>query len=158
MQHYFYQLSRRAIPIEVWTSPLHFFFHPELLPVELSVSPTDRENAIRGLGAWMQNYQLGQLTGESFLLNPEARDNYFAGRFRPFRQAIAALETVTEDQFIRRHELVNNLVSDLQQSFSNCFSDYILLDSDRPITMDEFMRIALPETPYYIGTVLEYYD
>lgn len=157
MQHYFYQVSKRRISPETRISPLHFFFHPEFLPfLDLSVSPTDRENALRKLGWWLEDCRLGQLTGDSFILNPEARDNYFFGRYTPFRQAVVTLESVTEKQFIRQPELVSNLISDLQQSFSNYYSDYILLDSDRPVTMDEFVRTALPETPYYIGTILEY--
>lgn len=156
MRHYFYQVSKRRIPLEIRISPMHFFFHPELLPVELSVVPTDRENSIKKLGLWLEDCHLGQLTGESFKLNPEARDNYFVGRYTSFRQAVVALESVNEKQFIQQPEQVGNLIENLRQSFSNSFSDYVLLDSDRPVTMDEFMRTALPETPYYIGTILEY--
>ena len=52
---------------------------------------------------------------------------------------------------------MQNLIDDLSKAFTNRYDVYVMMGSDfPPLPMDAFLRIAQPDTPYYIGTVLDF--
>ncbi len=158
MHQYIYQVFERPCSQEDWMSEEIFWEHPDVLPVANTTAPVEnRAAAITHLGAWLERGQLGTLCGETFSLNPQAAHRYFEGRFPAFQQAMSALRQVSEEQFIQEYNQVQNLIDDLSKAFTNRYDVYVMMGSDfPPLPMDAFLRIAQPDTPYYIGTVLDF--
>lgn len=153
--------------LQVYTEPHHerewateddFINHPGLIPIASHIKAVyDRDSAIRMFGQWIMKHHMGAFSGESFTLSPDARRNYFEGRFPEFKKNLKALDAVTEPLYINDHDYVDNLLSDLAASFSNDRSCYIMESDNPPVPFDTFIRTATPGMPYYIGAALEYH-
>lgn len=158
MHNYIYQIFSGPVCQQSWVSESVFNELTLLLPVAESISMADsRSQAIQHFGLWLQENHLGQMADGSFLLFPNAREQYFEGRFASFVRDLAALNVLTEKQFIVEQIMVGNLISQLQQDFCNSYGCYILKGADRPIPLDEFIRTAPANTPFYFGSVLDYH-
>lgn len=159
MHNYIYQITEELLAPKKWASEYIFMDTPELLPIADSVVVAEnRSDAIQKLGAWMEENQLGSMIGESFILVQGAADHHFAGRFEPFHKAAAKLCAMSEQQFIHEQVQAEELIYSIRRSFCDPFEMYVLLDENAPpITMDEFMRTAVPGIRYYIGGVLDYH-
>ncbi len=141
-----------------WATEDDFINRSDLIPIASHVKAVyDRDSAIRQFGQWIIKHHMGNFSGESFTLAPDARKNYFGGRFQEFRKNLKALDAVTESLYINDYDYVDNLLSELTSSFCNCRSCYVMESDDPPIPFDRFIRTAVPGMPYYIGTVLEYH-
>ena len=158
MHRYIFQVFETPCPQEKWASEEIFWEHPDALPVANATSPVEnRADAISSLGKWLDDHQLGELSGETFMVNAQAADRHFVDRFPVFQRAISALQQVGEKQFVHEHDYVQNLITDLNRAFTDKYDAYILLGSDvPPLPIDEFIRKAQPDIPYYIGTVLDF--
>ncbi len=110
------------------------------------------------MGKWLEDKQIGTLTGTSFTVDTEAADRYLESRFNEFQKAVAALQVLNELQFIHDSRHIEKLISNLGDAFSDPHCTYMLLNEDEsPISMDEFIRTAESNTCYYIGGVLDYH-
>ena len=158
MHNYIYELFHAPTPSSEWTSSWDYQKHPDAFPIADTVDEAkNREQAILQLSSWLHNNQLGSLTDEVFTVDAEAANRYFQGRFAVFQQAMAALQSLNETQFIHEHDQVQNLIDDLCQTFCGTYGDYILWGDDlSPVPMEEFLRKAQAGTCYYIGAVLDY--
>ena len=158
MRNYIYELLQVPTPANEWTSSWDYQKHPDAFPIADTVDEAkDRDQAILQLGSWLHSNRLGSLTGEAFTMDTEAANRYFQGRFTAFQQAIAALQSLNEIQFIHEHNRVQNLINDLCQTFCGTYGDYVLLGDDlTPVPMEEFLRKAQAGICYYIGAVLDY--
>lgn len=117
----------------------------------------DRDSFIRQFEQWFMRHHMGTFSNDRFILAPDARNNYFGGRFAEFRKNLKALDAVTESLYVSDYDYVDNLLSELVSSFSNCRSCYVMESDNPPVPFDRFIRTATPGMPYHIGAVLEYH-
>lgn len=159
MYEYVFQVFKSEPDKSDWMSAEMFDECPDFLPIADSVKETaDRREAIVCLGRWLTENRLGTISGDVFTINTQAAERYFEGRFAAFQQALTALQTLHETQFIHEHDKVQTLIDDLGTAFSGKQDTHVLLENSFPaIPMDEFIRKAQPNTPYYIGAVLYFH-
>lgn len=158
MFNYIYELLQAPTPADEWTKAWEYHEHPDAFPIsDIVEDAKDRGNVIKRFGAWLKENRLGELSGETFTIDPEAADRYFEGRFAAFQQAITALQKLNESQFIHDHDQVQRLIDALAETFTQKYGDYVLWDDGMtPIPIEEFLRKARSGTSYCIGAVLSY--
>lgn len=157
MRNYIYELLQAPLPEDEWSTEYDFSERPAAFPIADWVNAAeDRGEVITCLGAWLKEHRLGQLSGEAFTIDVQAADRYFEGRFTAFQQAVTALQTLNETQFIHDHDQVQELIDRLGETFTQKYGDYVLWDDDTPIPFEEFLRKAQPGQRYYFGAVLAY--
>ncbi len=158
MYNYIYELLQAPTSADEWTSEWELSERPEAFPVASRIGTVeDRAAVIARFGAWLEKHRLGMLTCEAFVINAQAANRYFEGRFAAFQQAMIALQQLDEAQFIHDHDRVQGLIHDLAESFTQKYGDYVLWgDSLEPTPLEEFLRKAQPGEQYYIGAVLSY--
>ena len=154
---YIYELFQAPRPEEEWTTEYDFDESPGAFPVAERVGlAEDRAAVIARFGAWLEEHRLGLLNGEAFIIDAQAADRYFKGRFAAFQKAVSALQELNEVQFIHDHDWVQALIDNLGQAFTSKYGDYVLWDDDIPIPFEEFLRKAQPNKLYYFGAVFNY--
>ncbi len=155
---YIYELSQSPRPADEWTTEYDFNESPSAFPIAERVGMAeDRDAVIDQFGAWLEEHQLGLLKGEMFLVDRQAADCYFEGRFTAFQQAVTALQALNEAQFIHEHDQVQKLINQLGETFTQKYGDYVLWGDDMtPTPFDEFLRKAQPGQRYYFGAVFYY--
>ncbi|MCM1239036.1 MAG: hypothetical protein NC331_06575 [Lachnospiraceae bacterium] len=159
MYHYILQVYVEPNRESDWATEDDLVNHPDFIPIASHVKAVyDRDSVIRQFRQWFIKHRMGIFSGESFTLAPNARRHYFEGRFPKFRKHLKALDTVTEALYINDHDYLENLLSDLATSYSDCHSNYVMESDNPPVPFDRFIRTAVPGTPYYIGAVLEYHN
>lgn len=158
MYNYIYELLQAPTPAGEWTSEWELSERPEAFPVASRIGTAENRAAvIAHFGAWLEEHQLGALDSEMFIIDAQAADRYFEGRFAAFQQAMIALQQLDEAQFIHDHDGVQGLIYDLAEAFTQKYGDYVLWgDSLEPTPLEEFLRKAQPGEQYYIGAVLNY--
>ncbi len=129
-----------------------------LIPIASHVKAIyNRDSFMRQFEQWFMKHHMGTFSHDSFILAPDARRNYFAGRFPEFRNNLKALDAVTESLYISDYNYMDNLLSELVSSFSDHRSCYVMESDNPPVPFDRFIRTATPGMPYHIGAVLEYH-
>ena len=158
MKNYIYELLEALAPEDEWTTAWEYHEHPDAFPIaDIVEDEKDRSGVIDRFGAWLKKNRLGELAGETFTVDAQAADRYFEGRFTSFRQAITELQQLNETQFIHEHDLVQDLIFDLAETFTQRYGDYVLWDVGlEPTPLEEFLRKAQSGNRYRIGAVLAY--
>lgn len=155
---YIYELFQAPRPEEEWTTEYDFDESPSAFPITERVGlAANRDAVIAHFGAWLEERRLGLWMGEMFLVNRQAADHYFEGRFAAFQKAVSALQELNEIQFIHDHDWVQALIDKLGQAFTQKYGDYVLWGDDMtPTPLEEFLRKAQPGQRYYFGAVMSY--
>lgn len=155
---YIYELLQAPAPPDEWTTEYDFNESPGAFPIAERVNAVqDRETVIARFGKWLEENRLGVLDGETFIIDAEAADRHFEGRFAAFQKAVSALQMLNETQFIHDYDWVATLIDNLSKAFTQKYGDYVLWNDDMtPTPLDEFLRKAKPGARYYIGAVLKY--
>lgn len=158
MNNYIYELLQAPASAEEWTKAWEYHEYPDAFPVADTVEDAeDRIGVIDRFGAWLKEKRLGELDGETFIVDAQAADRYFEGRFTAFQKAISGLQQLNEAQFIHEHDRVQGLIFDLTETFTQKYGDYVLWgDGLEPTPLEEFLRKAKPGRRYCIGAVLVY--
>lgn len=158
MNNYIYELRQAPVPMDEWTSAWEYHEHPDAFPIaDIVEEAKDRSGVIAHFGTWLNENQLGEMTGEMFTVDVQAADRYFEGRFTAFQKAITGLQQLNEAQFIHEHNQVQNLIDDLTETFTQKYGDYVLWgDGLEPTPLEEFLRKAKSGDQYCIGAVLTY--
>ena len=158
MRNYIYELLQAPIPEDEWTRAWEYKEHPDVFPIaDIVHDVKDRSAVIARLGAWLKENRLGELDGDTFIIDTQAADRYFEGRFAAFQQAVTALQQLNEARFIHEHDQVQDLISNLTETFTQKYGDYVLWgDGLEPMPLEEFLRKAQPGVRYCIGAVLDY--
>jgi hypothetical protein len=158
MHNYIYELLPAPIPAEERTGAWEYHEHPDTFHIaDIVEDAKDRSGVIAVFGAWLKENRLGELDGETFTIDAQAADRYFEGRFAAFQQAITALQQLNETQFIHDHDQVQKLISDLTETFTQKYGDYVLWGNGlEPMPLEEFLRKAESGVRYCIGAVLDY--
>lgn len=155
---YIYELFQAPRPKDEWTTEYDFDESPDAFPIAERVGMVeDRDAVIASFGAWLEEHRLGLLVGEAFIIDTQAADRYFEGRFAAFQKAVSALQELNEVQFIHDHDWVQALIDKLGEAFTSKYGDYVLLGDDMtPTPFEEFLRKAQPSQRYYFGAVFYY--
>ena len=156
---YIYELFQAPRPEEEWTTEYDFDESPSAFPIaERVVLAANRDAVIAHFGAWLEKRRLGLWMGEMFLVDRQAADRYFEGRFASFQKAVSALQELNEIQFIHDHDWVQALIDKLGEAFTSKYGDYVLwVDDMTPTPLEEFLRKAQPGQRYYFGAVFYYH-
>ena len=156
---YIYELFQATRPEEEWTTEYDFDESPSAFPIaERVVLAANRDAVIAHFGAWLEKRRLGLWMGEMFLVDRQAADRYFEGRFASFQKAVSALQELNEIQFIHDHDWVQALIDKLGEAFTSKYGDYVLWGDDMtPTPLEEFLRKAQPGQRYYFGAVFYYH-
>ena len=156
---YIYELFQAPRPEEEWTTEDDFDESPSAFPIaERVVLAANRDAVIAHFGAWLEKRRLGLWMGEMFLVDRQAADRYFEGRFASFQKAVSALQELNEIQFIHDHDWVQALIDKLGEAFTSKYGDYVLWGDDMtPTPLEEFLRKAQPGQRYYFGAVFYYH-
>lgn len=155
---YIYELFQAPRPKDEWTTEYDFDESPDAFPIAERVGMAEDRDAVIGrFGAWLEEHRLGLLVGEAFIIDTQAADRYFEGRFAAFQKAVSALQELNEVQFIHDHDWVQALIDKLGEAFTSKYGDYVLLGDDMtPTPFEEFLRKAQPSQRYYFGAVFYY--
>lgn len=158
MQNYIYELFQAPVPADEWTAAWEYHENPDAFPIADTVEDAeDRSGVIDRFGAWLKENRLGELSGETFAVDAQAADRYFAGRFAAFQRAITGLQQLNEAQFIHEHDRVQGLIFDLTETFTQKYGNYVLWNEGlEPTPLEEFLRKAKSGNRYCIGAVLAY--
>lgn len=154
---YIYELFEAPHPKNEWITEYNFNEHPSaFIGADWVESVKDRDSVIASFGAWLEKYQLGLLKDEMFLIDRQATERHFEGRFAAFQQAVTALQLLTETQFIHEHDQVQGMIDQVGRAFTQQYGDYVLQEGEAPMPLEEFLRKAQPGQRYYFGAVLSY--
>lgn len=158
MRNYIYELLQAPVLADEWTAAWEYHEHPDAFPIaDIVEDVEDRSGVIDRFGAWLKENRLGELDGETFTVDAQAADRYFAGRFTAFQQAMTGLQQLNEAQFIHEHDRVQRLIFDLTKTFTQKYGDYVLWNEGlEPMPLEEFLRKAKSGDRYCIGAVLAY--
>ena len=78
----------------------------------------------------------------------------FSSLYTKYLLAAKRLMSITQEQFIREHEKLENALIDLKLVVADPFGYWVALDQEEPVPFAWFLRKAEVGVPYYIGTVL----
>ncbi len=125
------------------------------LPITAVRLTENRSNALQAFQEWMQMNDLGFCDQSQFRFSLAAPEYYFKGRFKLFCESAQKLADALEADFWRDNGTIRNLIHDLQSSYESLMNTYVMIDDETPVTMDQFIRIADLDTPYYFGAVFD---
>lgn len=128
------------------------FTETPITAVQLAES---RSNALQAFQKWMQMNDLGFCDQSKFRFSLVAPEHYFKGRFKLFCESAQKLADALEADFWRDNGTIRNLIHDLQSSYESLMNTYVMVDYETPVTMDQFIRTADLDTPYYFGEVFD---
>lgn len=157
MYNYVYELLQAPVPADEWATEYDLNERPSAFPIASRIgAATDRDAVIARFGSWLEERRLGWLDGDIFVIDPQAAERYFEGRYAAFQEAVSDLQMLNETQFIHDHDWVQALIDKLGERFTSRHGDYVLWDDDAPIPLEEFLRKAQPGQRYYFGAVFYY--
>lgn len=155
---YIYELFQAPRPEDEWATEYDLSESPSAFPIASRIGMAEnRDAAIARFGTWLEEHRLGLLAGEAFIMDTQAADRYFEGRFAVFQKAVSALQELNEVQFIHDHDWVQALIDTLGEAFTSKYGDYVLWGCDMtPTPLEEFLRKAQPGGHYCFGAMLRY--
>ena len=159
MSHNIYQLLNR--PDEEWTDADLLCDQPLLVQNGSYVdnmTSKERDNAVRIFSQWLKREELGRIeNGAVLFFSDVSSGRHFANRYPRFHHIAENLAKITEETYRLCFRNVRNMAADLMQAVVDEEDDYVCLDVVNLVTMDEFLRTAKPEVPYYLGAVCTYH-
>lgn len=118
----------------------------------------ERTKALQMFAKWLKKEGLGELRNSKFILNDDVNcGKHFADRYAGFHKLAEVLSVMTEDDYLHRYHDVRTLASDLMKTIVDTDDDYVLLDGTL-LSMDEFLRRAMPGQTYYIRNICKYHN
>ena len=104
---------------------------------------------------WLQRIGIGEQYGRAaFTIRENACEAMFSSLYTKYLLAAKRLMSITQEQFIREHEKLENALIDLKLVVADPFGYWVALDQEEPVPFAWFLRKAEVGVPYYIGTVL----
>lgn len=136
----------------------HIVFIEKCAVVE-DLEDKEKSDALQTFGKWLKKENLGTLKKSSFILNEDAAGGkHFADRYARFHQLAEVLSGLTEEDYLHRFSDLCNLITDLKKSVVDEDDDYVNLNGDELLTMDEFLRFAKTGRQYHIGSICKYHQ
>ena len=155
-----FQISQNPIPDEMKITEDDFYMSSFVGDVAAKLETLDPYEQIRQiglLGQWLEENNLGRIEDNVLILQPELlKQPYYSQRYVEFKAAIEKLNTVDKQKFLEDLDGVRNAIFEVEGSLIKQQDHYVFWDSDNAIPMDEFLRTATPDKPYYIGGVCRF--
>lgn len=161
MYYNIYQISQEPIPTDNWITEEDFYLSSFLGETATKISTVDypeRTDEIELLGEWLKKQELGSITDNVLVLNPDMlKKQYFNDRYQKFKEAITAFyNNVSRERYLEDLDGVRNMLLEIEDQLIKQQDHYVCWDSDTPMPLDEFLRTATVGKPYYIGGVCEF--
>ena len=157
MKQILLQLSKRELD---YTQFMEHYSPPENGPYYVNIrdSYEDAEDPMKEISLflqWLQRTGIGEQCGRAgFTIRENACDAMFSSLYTKYLLAAKRLMSITQEQFIREHEKLENALIDLKLVVADPFGYWVALDQEEPVPFAWFLRKAEVGVPYYIGTVL----
>ena len=155
-----FQISQKPIDAEMRITEDDFYMSSFVGDIASKLETLDRYEQIRQiglLGQWLQENNLGKIENDVLTLQPELLNQpYYSQRYLEFKAAIEKLKTISKQKFLEDLDGVRNTIFEVEGSLIKQQDHYVLWDSDNAIPLDEFLRTATPNKPYYIGGVCRF--
>lgn len=136
----------------------HIVFIEKCAVVE-DLENKEKSDALQTFGKWLKKENLGTLKKSSFILNEDAAyGKHFADRYARFHQFAETLSAMTADDYLHRFRDICNLTADLKKTVVDENDDYVFLAGAVLLTMDKFLRFAVPGVTYHIGNICKYHQ
>lgn len=83
--------------------------------------------------------------------------SYYRERYRSFETAVAALnDKISFHSYLEELHSISNMVGEIEEKLIQRQDHYVCWDLDNILPLDEFLRTAKADKPYYIGGVCKY--
>lgn len=155
-----FQISQNPIPDEMKITEDDFYmssFVGDIATKLETIDPYEQARQIGLLGQWLEENNLGKIEDNVLILQPELlKQAYYSQRFLEFKAAIEKLKAVDKQKFLEDLDGVRNAIFEVEGSLIKQQDHYVFWDSDNAIPLDEFLRTATPDKPYYIGGVCRF--
>lgn len=155
-----FQISQNPIPDEMKITEDDFYmssFVGDIATKLETIDPYEQARQIGLLGQWLEENNLGKIEDNVLILQPELlKQPYYSQRFLEFKAAIEKLKAVDKQKFLEDLDGVRNAIFEVEGSLIKQQDHYVFWDSDNAIPLDEFLRTATPDKPYYIGGVCRF--
>lgn len=155
-----FQISQNPIPDEMKITEDDFYMSSFVGDVASKLETLDPYEQIRQIGLfgqWLEENNLGRIEDNVIVLQPELlKQPYYSQRYVEFKAAIEKLNTVDKQKFLEDLDGVRNAIFEVEGSLIKQQDHYVFWDSDNAIPLDEFLRTATPDKPYYIGGVCRF--
>lgn len=152
-----YQISETPLNHEKWMDVDFLSDSPLLGSVANCIDIVeDRYAALKDFGHWLAEHELGTFANEAFVLSGDGCSAYFLKRYPAFQSALTALQNLTAAQYNNDFNTLYNRITDLEKTVINKYDSYILWDMSYLMPMDEFLRTARPDIPYYVSGICCY--
>ena len=155
-----FQISQNPIPDEMKITEDDFYMSSFVGDVASKLETLDPYEQIRQIGLfgqWLEENNLGRIEDNVIVLQPELlKQPYYSQRYVEFKAAIEKLYTVDKQKFLEDLDGVRNAIFEVEGSLIKQQDHYVFWDSDNAIPLDEFLRTATPDKPYYIGGVCRF--
>lgn len=155
-----FQISQNPIPDEMKITEDDFYmssFVGEVATKLETLDPYEQTRQIGLLGQWLVENNLGKIEDNVLILQPELlKQPYYSQRYVEFKAAIEKLKAVEKQKFLEDLDGVRNAIFEVEGSLIKQQDHYVFWDSDNTIPLDEFLRTATPDKPYYIGGVCRF--
>ena len=155
-----YQIGMKPVKKQDYLTEDYFFEHEFLRNVATSVEKNPhRTNALLSLKERLEKINVAAFSAsDTFALSPNAKENYFSGRYSSYLSAVSNLQSVTLSEFCCQQGEFDDKIYALNQSVCDRFGDYVQIpEEDCIVPIDEFIRNAKIGESYYIGGILDYY-
>ena len=155
-----FQIRQNPIPDEMKITEDDFYMSSFVGDVASKLETLDPYEQIRQIGLfgqWLEENNLGRIEDNVIVLQPELlKQPYYSQRYVEFKAAIEKLNTVDKQKFLEDLDGVRNAIFEVEGSLIKQQDHYVFWDSDNAIPLDEFLRTATPDKPYYIGGVCRF--
>lgn len=155
-----FQISQNPIPDEMKITEDDFYmssFVGDVATKLETIDPFEQTRQIGLLGQWLEENNLGKIEDNVLILQPEMlKQPYYSQRYVEFKAAIEKLKAVDKQKFLEDLDGVRNAIFEVEGSLIKQQDHYVFWDSDNAIPLDEFLRTATPDKPYYIGGVCRF--
>ena len=158
MGQYIYQLSDKPIPKTDYYGEEDFYETEFLGRIASCIEPIkSRENALTDLQEWLCINCLGKYEKGMITLNSDLNEsNYFAERYPKFIETANKLSAISEKEFCAEYHKISDLLYDLGQVLVNSWLDYVWIDTNEPMPIEQFIRTYSDSGPFYIGGIFSY--
>ena len=152
-----YQVSTKPIKREQRISAESFWDMDFIGEIANHVADvTERETELQTFDKWLTEQKLGSLDKNSFVLTEEGINGYFSKKYARFKELAHKIAGTPEQKFLSEPDDMENLLSDLNNAFSDRFDIYIFHENSGLQPVSSFLRKAVIGQKYYIGGICKY--
>jgi hypothetical protein len=151
-----FQLSMTPVAPESFVAESSFAYSGLKAPFSgRIIDCPDRNGEIQRLRGFIETRKFANFMSDgSFVVLHNGRDMYFREAFATFEATLRELQRISPSEFAAGKPDPRRAICDMKNAFCNKHGIYALLDRIDLIPFDEFARMAVPASRYYIGGIL----